>query len=185
MIKLWCRLATLNQWLPASITCFLLYYFILGLISNPWRLQKKKIKKEPMQFGETFKSSYYQKHSLRKSEWFPTSLICLCAVLLWKNHIQVQNITCHSLFDVQYNVIIRRDICDEGMEKDYPMCPRCDQRCPYWPLSETCIYSKVCNAMLCPCYEHYAAACYKGTIIACILMWIMFHFNAQIIAICL
>ncbi|KAK2563653.1 Anoctamin-5 [Acropora cervicornis] len=36
-----------------------------------------------------------------------------------------------------------RDICDEGKEKDYPMCPRCDQRCPYWLLSDTCIYSKV------------------------------------------
>ena len=118
---------------------------------------------------------------------FPTSLICLCAVLLRKNRIQFQNITCRSLFKVRYNVIIRRDICDEGKEKDYPMCPRCDQRCPYWLLSDTCIYSKVCNTMLCPCYEHYAAACNKGTIIACILMWgikiTSVSFNAQIITI--
>ena len=106
------------------------------------------------------KDSFYRTQSLMFIvSLFPTSLICLCAVLLWKNGIQVQNITRHSLFEVQYNVIIRRDICDEGKEKDYPMCPRCDQRCPYWLLSDTCIYSKVCNAVLCPCYEHYATAC--------------------------
>ena len=23
------------------------------------------------------------------------------------------------------------------------MCPRCDKGCPYWPLYDTCIYSKV------------------------------------------
>lgn len=106
------------------------------------------------------KDSFYRTQSFILIVFlFPTSLICLCAVLLRKNRIQVQNITCHSLLKVQYNVIIRRDICDEGKEKDYPMCPRCDQRCPYWLLSDTCIYSKVCNAMLCPCYEHYATAC--------------------------
>ncbi|XP_073240805.1 anoctamin-5-like [Porites lutea] len=35
------------------------------------------------------------------------------------------------------------DICDENKKKDYPMCPRCDKGCPYWPLYDTCIYSKV------------------------------------------
>ncbi|CAH3144184.1 unnamed protein product [Pocillopora meandrina] len=34
-----------------------------------------------------------------------------------------------------------KDICDTS--KNFPMCPRCDKRCPYWSLSDTCIYSKV------------------------------------------
>ena len=41
----------------------------------------------------------------------------------------------------QFSLYIRRDICDES--KNVPMCPRCDRGCPYWPLYDTCIYSKV------------------------------------------
>ena len=37
----------------------------------------------------------------------------------------------------------RKDICDESRQSDYPMCPRCDVGCPYWPLYDTCIYTKV------------------------------------------
>ncbi|XP_031570691.1 anoctamin-4-like [Actinia tenebrosa] len=35
------------------------------------------------------------------------------------------------------------DICNETKKLDYPMCPRCDQKCPYWALYDTCVYSKV------------------------------------------
>ena len=45
--------------------------------------------------------------------------------------------------NTQQFTAFRNDICDENKKKDYPMCPRCDKGCPYWPLYDTCIYSKV------------------------------------------
>ena len=45
--------------------------------------------------------------------------------------------------NTQHLTAFRNDICDENKKKDYPMCPRCDKGCPYWPLYDTCIYSKV------------------------------------------
>lgn len=33
-----------------------------------------------------------------------------------------------------------KDICKKA--NNFPMCPRCDKGCPFWNLSDTCIYSK-------------------------------------------
>eukprot|EP00794_Sanderia_malayensis_P012691 gene12691-13993_t len=35
------------------------------------------------------------------------------------------------------------EICKPKSTATFPMCPRCNIRCPYWSLKESCIYSKV------------------------------------------
>lgn len=37
----------------------------------------------------------------------------------------------------------RNIICDEELKTNYTMCPRCDKKCDYFPLHETCGYAKV------------------------------------------
>ena len=42
---------------------------------------------------------------------------------------------------VRLSFAFRKDICEKA--NNFPMCPRCDKGCPFWNLSDTCIYSKV------------------------------------------
>ena len=34
------------------------------------------------------------------------------------------------------------EICDNATIGNYTMCPMCDQRCSYWRLSDSCMYSR-------------------------------------------
>ena len=35
------------------------------------------------------------------------------------------------------------DICDDGLRYTSYMCPRCDQRCDFWYLQESCTFSRL------------------------------------------